>query len=218
MKCPSRRLERGGKVVEDMKKRYEHFIDLTALEEEGKFLEGKGPLVFDVRNRKVYVNISQRAHLDAVNLWVSEINKIAIEPWRAVTFTSIDDSGDPVYHTDCQFTLLDKHVVWCKAACETEELRDKMIDEITNPDKNPNGAYQIIEIDFEEMHSMCSNMFCLQNKAGEKCIIMSKTAFEGFKPHNLEILKKNYVLCVADIDLIEEIGGGSARCMLAEVF
>ena len=92
-----------------------------------------------------------------------------------------------------------------------------MIREITDPSLNINPK-KLIDINFEEMLNMGGNMIMLQNKKGEHCVIMSERARKGLRKHNLKTLEDNYVIVSSDLKMIEHIGGGSARCMVAELF
>jgi hypothetical protein len=89
--------------------------------------------------------------------------------------------------------------------------------ELSNPPLN-NHPYQILEIDRMEVEGMCANMFNLVDNDGNNCIIMSDRARRTYDPEKFQELKENYRVLVANIDMIEHVGGGSTRCMLAEKF
>ena len=93
-----------------------------------------------------------------------------------------------------------------------------MIDEITKPELNSGGTHEILEISQFEAENMCANMFDVLDKEGNHCVIMSKRAEKAYSPENLEKLKSNYKIVVSDVGIIEDIGGGSCRCMLVEAF
>jgi hypothetical protein len=98
-----------------------------------------------------------------------------------------------------------------------EQDREMLIDEITSTETNINPK-EIITISFEESGNMCANMFNVLDENDNHCVIMSKRAHGSFEEKNLDTIYQNYKVVIADIDIIENIGGGSARCMLVELF
>lgn len=216
MKYPSRRKERNPKIIEDLKKQCEHFIDLTEMEASEEFLEGKGSVVYDHRNNKIYCCNSARATINAINRYVEELNKIALKPWKAVVFTGKDAKGDVIYHTDCMLSILEKHVLLCSAALEPEQ-REMVIKELSDPSLNE-APYEILEISPEEVSHMCCNIFNLTDKKGNNVLVMSKQARENYTKEHVELLEKHYKLLASDVFTVEDLGGGSTRCMLAEYF
>ncbi|CDW88545.1 amidinotransferase [Stylonychia lemnae] len=217
MKHHSRQLERDQEIIEELSKNYKHFIDLSGWEEKGKALEGKGSLVFDYRNQKIYCSLSPRACGEVVADLIVQWNKISQKQYRSVTFTSYDRKGNIVYHTDCILTLLNDHAVICVTAIKDKKERKRVLIELSNPPIN-NKPYQILEIDRHEVEGMCANMFNLVDSEGRNCIIMSDRARRTYDPEKFQELQENYIVLVANIDMIELVGGGSTRCMLAEKF
>lgn len=114
-------------------------------------------------------------------------------------------------------TLFNKHAVVCLDAITDEDEKAMLISELTDPELNINPK-EIISISHEESSNMCANMFNVVDNNNNHCVIMSKRAHENFEEKNLDTIYQNYKVIVADIDIIENIGGGSARCMLVELF
>jgi hypothetical protein len=114
-------------------------------------------------------------------------------------------------------TLLADHAVICVTAVKDKKERKRVLVELSNPPLN-NHPYQILEIDRMEVEGMCANMFNLVDSEGRNCIIMSDRARRTYDPEKFQELKENYRVLVANIDMIEHVGGGSTRCMLAEKF
>ncbi len=216
MRHPSRRRERSTKIIEELKKTCKHFIDLTGLEATEQFLEGKGSVIYDHRNNKIYCCNSTRATLTAIDAYVTELNKISLKPWRAVVFTGKDDAGNVIYHTDCMLQLLDKHALVC-ANSLTKEQRDMVVKELTDPALNVK-PYQVVEISFEEVKHMCCNILNVINNKGENVLLMSRQASENYTKEHMELLSAHYKLVASDVTTIEKQGGGSTRCLLAEYF
>lgn len=144
-------------------------------------------------------------------------NKISARPYKAVTFTAYDRKGNTIYHTDCMMTLLHDHAVVCVTTIKDKRERKRLMVELTNPPLN-NHPYQMLEIDRNEIEGMCANMFNLVDSEGRNVIIMSDRARRTYDPEKFAELQSNYRVLVANIDMIEHVGGGSTRCMLAEKF
>jgi len=214
MKCPTRRRERNPELIKSLKKRFLNVIDLTYFEKEGKALEGKGSLVFDHRNRRVFCALSQRSHLEVINELLNQWNQIAKEPYHAVTFNASDKDGTPIYHTDCMLSLNHDYAVVCIQAVRKPKQRHLLVESL----RNGRHPYQLIEISHKEVENMAANMQALYDAEGIPSIVMSKRAYQGLDPFNRAQLENSYKLVVCDIEIIEQIGGGSARCMLAEDF
>lgn len=216
MRCESRRKERDELIIADLKKTCKHFIDISALEAKNEFLEGKGSVIYDHRNCKLYVNLSQRATLPALKVYVEELNKISLKTWSIVTFSGKDKNSFPIYHTDCFFQLLNKHALVCLSALN-ETDKKLVIDELTNPEKNVT-PYEIIDISFEEAEHMCCNIFNVLNDKRENVLLISKNAEKSYTPQHMELLSKHYKILSNDVSTMEYVGGGSTRCLLAEFF
>ncbi len=216
MRYPIRRKERSDKMIEELKKTCKHFIDLRGLEATEQYLEGKGSVIYDHRNNKIYCCNSGRATLQAIEHYVKELNKISTKPWRAVIFKGKDREGRLIYHTDCMLQLLEKHALVCVSALDKDE-KEHVLDELTNPAKNVE-PYSILDISFEEDEHMCCNILNVINDKGENVLLMSKQAFENYTKEHKDVLAANYRLVPSDVSLIEQVGGGSTRCLLAEYF
>lgn len=204
-------------TIDYLKSQYEDVIDLTGFEEQGKALELKGSLVTDWVNGKIYCSLSQRADPEVFYYLIAKLNMVRMKQGgkgiiRGVTFHSYDVNGDQIYHTDCMMTLLSGHVVVCLDAIKDEKEKQELINEITQND------YEIIPLSFQECGNMCANMFDVLDNNGNHCVVMSQRAYDNYSRENLSILKQNYKVVPNKVDLIEQIGGGSCRCMLVELF
>lgn len=216
MKYPSRRRERDDKIIEELKKNCKHLIDLRELEKEEEFLEGKGSVIYDLRNNKIYCCNSARASLKAINKYVEELNKISLKPWRAITFTGKDEKGRVIYHTDCMLTIIKDRALVCGESLSKEQ-EEMVIRELTDPELNE-APYELVKLSYKEVSHMCCNVFNVINDKGESVLLTSKQAFENYTKEHLELLQKNYKIVPSDVTTIETLGGGSTRCLLAEYF
>lgn len=133
--------------------------------------------------------------------------------YSLVTFNSFDNKTprSPIYHTNVMMAILENHVV---------VNLDSVVDttQRAHLKKCLSMGRKIIDISHEEMGEMCGNMIQVKNKDNELCVIMSDRALKGLTKKHREILEKNYKILSSDIGTIEQIGGGSARCMVAEIF
>lgn len=220
MKNLERRKERIPEVIDNLNARYADTIDLTFFEDQCKYLELKGALVTDWENQKIYCNISDRAHEEVFDYLIEKLNEIAAKNGerriKGIKFTATDRNSESIYHTDCMMTLFSKHVVICLSAIKDQAEKDMVVKELTDPELNVNPK-EIIELSFAESENMCANMFDIIDNNDNHCVVMSKRANENFSSKNLDTLYQNYKVVVGDIDIIENIGGGSARCMLVEL-
>jgi hypothetical protein len=214
MKYPSRRIERDPVMVAKLKAKFKDVIDLTHFESEEKALEGKGAVVFDYRNKRIFVALSQRAHKEVIDELISKWNEISTEPYSAVTFNGYDLRGDVIYHTDCMLVMLENHAIACLDAIRDDTQRQRVVEALSN------GVYpyQIIQLELSQVDHMCANMQGIFNADEEACIILSEQAYTHLAKEQRETLSNNYTLVITNIDPVEYIGGGSCRCMLVEDF
>eukprot|EP00347_Sterkiella_histriomuscorum_P004730 403359327 len=218
MKADTREREKNPTLIKTESQNYKHFLDVQR-KDPNQALEGTGSLLFDNLNKKVYVNISIRADEKLLQEFVEEYNKLSAKSqYRSVVWNSVDQNGNPVYHTNVVMAIFENHVVLCTDSIRDSAQKQRVIKEITDPALNNGHARKLIDINYQEMNNMCGNMMMVQNKNGDHCVIMSQRARQGLRPHNLKEIEDNYKIIASDLNMIETIGGGSARCMVAEMF
>jgi len=221
MKTIERRKEKDEDVIKELSRSYADVIDLSGFEKEGKFLETKGALVTDWKNGKIYCNISERAHEELFDFLIQELNRIAAKTGerrlRGIKFQGFDEEGNSIYHTDCMLALFAKHAVLCADAIRDDYVRETVIKEISDPKLNIHPK-SIIKISHVESSNFCANIFNLLDENDNHCAVMSRRAKDNFAEDNLAIINRNYKVLVANVDIVENIGGGSARCMMVELF
>jgi len=207
MQAENRRLERREDIIAKLEDRFEvkHIIDLSRFERENKFLEGTGSMVLDRENKVAYACISPRTDREVLALFCEQAG------YKEVSFHAFDEYHQAIYHTNVLMCIGSKFAVIC-------------LDSITNDDeKNAVTAIlkltnkEIVNISFEQMNQFAGNMLEVKSKNGESLIVMSKNAFNALDEDQKNTLKKFGDLVYADINTIETNGGGSARCMMAEV-
>jgi len=181
-------------------------VDLTSFEADGKFLEGTGSLILDHKNRIAYACISSRTNEEVLDVWARTFD------FSVVKFGSFDERGTAIYHTNVMMCLGDKFAVVCLESIKNKAERLTVIESLKRTGR------EIVDISFEQMNNFAGNMLLLKNKNDEKILVMSKRAFESLKYRQIKSLGSDAKLAAFDIETIEDCGGGSVRCMIAEVF
>ena len=206
MKAPNRRLERRKEIIELLHTRYPNILDLSRNEDRGLFLEGTGSIVLDNTNKKAYAALSERTSSNLLYEWSKKME------YETITFTAYDDAGKLIYHTNVLLTIGKGFCIIC-----AESIKDK--DELRLIRKSfKDTGNEIIEISFSQLKKFCGNCIQLGNNSGESFLLMSTQAFEGFHPEQIATIEKYCKIIHAPLDTIESQGGGSARCMIAELF
>lgn len=181
-------------------------IDLTQDEKSGKILEGTGSLVLDRKNKVAFAMESPRTIKEEFEKWCQ------IMDYRGVLFHSYDKEGFPIYHTNVTMSIGSKYAVICLDSIKNIPEREIVSAALHDLDK------EVIELSIEQIYQYCGNTLQVVDEKGNSKIIMSQTAKNGFSSNQLKTLEKYGKIVTIDIPLIETVGGGSARCMLAEVF
>ena len=204
MRSPIRRLERREELIAELRARYPVVVDLTGYEADGRFLEGTGSLVIDERAGIVYASESPRTDRRLVEVWAEQL---ALEP---IIFRAIDAADRPIYHTNVVMSVGTAWAVVCSPAVDPLD-RPELLATLAE------SGHDTIDISFEQMEAFCGNVLELENDSAEKVIVMSDRAFHAFTDDQRATLATHAVLLHADLTTIETHGGGSARCMLAEL-
>ena len=211
MHSSNRQREFNQKIVDDLKSRYSKVVMLHT-QPNAEPLEGTGSLIFDLQAHIVYVSVSQRATKTAIQTFEQELNKHTTSPFKFVTFNSFDKSGSPIYHTNVVCAVLSNHVILCLSTVRDPVEREQLKAAVKASGK------KLINISYKEMTDMCGNIIQVANQKGEACVVMSERVYHGFSQKHREELERHYTLVHSPIPTIENIGGGSARCMVAEIF
>jgi hypothetical protein len=212
MFASNRRVERREDIIESIKNQgfeVAEIDDWSLPETQGHFLEGTGSMIFDHDHKIAYGSVSLR--LDE-NLFREFCEKYGFKPVVFHSFQNVGEERLPIYHTNVMMCVADQFVVICLDCIDNELERSKVIETIKNSGK------EIIEISEEQMHQFAGNMLQVQNQNGEKFLIMSETAYRSLSGDQVAAIEKYCGIIYSDLNTIEVNGGGSARCMLAEVF
>lgn len=183
--------------------------DITHYENENKFLEGTGSIIFDHDNKLAYGSVSLRLDEGIFRKYCEEIG---YTPIVFHSFQSVNGERLPIYHTNVMMAVADKYVVICLDCIDDLEERKHVISTIEDSGK------EIVEISEAQMHQFAGNMLQLHNDKGDKFLVMSQSAYQSLAKNQINQIEKYSEIIYADLQTIETNGGGSARCMLAEVF
>ncbi|MGR3854865.1 citrulline utilization hydrolase CtlX [Chryseobacterium indologenes] len=212
MFASNRRVERREDIIQSIKDQgfeVAEIDDWSFSETQGHFLEGTGSMIFDHDNKIAYGSVSLR--LDE-KLFREFCTKYGFTPVVFHSFQTVGAERLPIYHTNVMMCVADKFVVICLDCIDDELEREKVVETIKGSGK------EIIEISEEQMQQFAGNMLQVQNKEGKKFLVMSQTAYRSLTPEQVAAIEKYCEIIYSDLNTIEVNGGGSARCMLAEVF
>lgn len=211
MCAENRRDERREDILETLVDDYgfhiEEIKDFTEFEEHDKFLEGTGSMILDRENKLCYAAISIRTDEQAVIQFCDEFS------YEPICFTANQDvNGErlAIYHTNVMMCVADNYVVICLDTIDDLGERQKVIDSLTKTKK------EIIEISEAQKQLFAGNM--LQVMGDQPYLVMSKSAHESLTESQITTIKKHNPIISSSLDIIEACGGGSARCMMAELF
>lgn len=208
MEALNRRCERRLEVVIELQQKFnfEKVIDLTYFESENLFLEGTGSVVFDHEHKVAFAALSSRTS----KLVFEELCKqIHYTPFM---FAAFDENGQPIYHTNVVMCMGDDFVVVCLECLPDEKSRELFVNEVSRLGKS------VLEISVAQMNAFGGNMLLLRDGQSNNKLVLSEIAYQSLTSEQIDFLKKRVGFIRFHIPVVETIGGGSARCMLAEVF
>lgn len=229
MFAENRRMERRQDIIHALEINHNfkisEIIDLSYFEREKKYLEGTGSMVLDRKDKIAYACISSRTDEHVLKVFCEKLG------YQPITFHTFHENknlphldGDlvsnnlPVYHTNVVMTLGKEFVIICSKcitpnpASREKGEKEKVISSLKNSGK------EIIEISIEQMNHFAGNMLQIKNRDGKNLLVLSAQAKSSLTANQLEKIKNHTEIIVVDIPVIEQIGGGSVRCMMAEIF
>ena len=208
MFAPNRRIEKREDIVQQLSKDFTvtNLQNWSEYEVEGRFLEGTGSMIIDHDNAMIYAAISERTNLSVLEKFASTNN------YQAVVFLATDKDGHPIYHTNVMMALGEEFCVLCEEAIEEEWelIAVRQLLESTN--------HTIIPITREQMCSFAGNMLEVKNDKDEHLLVMSQSAFDSLRKEQKNMLEAYATLLPIPVPTIEQVEGGSVRCMMAEIF
>ncbi len=196
------KLEEAGFKITDI-------VDYTAAEEDDVFLEGTGSLILDRVHEKAYCAISPRADED---LLIEFCEDFEYTPVIFNAYQSVGEKRLPIYHTNVMMCLGEEFAVICLDTIDDKKERKNVIKHLKQDGK------EIISITEKQMHEFAGNMLQVQGAEGKKYLVMSARAHRSLTEEQVAKIEKHCEILSSEIQTIETCGGGSARCMMAEVF
>lgn len=207
MMSPLRRIEKNPEVIAFLKQRSNTVIDLTENENQNRFLEGTGSIVIAHRNKIAFASESLRTNTELFIEWCQRMN------YERVLFHATDDNRKPIYHTNVILTIAENFAIICLESIRDERKKDMVKKKLLD------SNLALVEITFEQVRRFSGNALALKNKIGEQVLVISEQGWNAFDEQQKNFLQNHCAeIITAPLDTIEACGGGSARCMLAELF
>jgi hypothetical protein len=200
--------ERRRDIVEKLRENFhiERILDFSEYEKEGKFLEGTGSIVSDHENKINYACLSPRTDKELFEK-VSQILG-----YKPVSFRAVDQGGEEIYHTNVMMCIGHAFSVICLDSIKDEKERRVVIESLRHSGK------EVVDISFEQLNSFAGNMLAVSTNQNKTLLLMSEQASRSLAVEQKSTLAKYCELLPLPIPTIETIGGGSVRCMIAEIF
>jgi hypothetical protein len=205
MLAENRRKERRKDIIEKVQPEGSSVIDLSFFEHQHKYLEGTGSIVFDYENKTAYANISPRTNR---HLLIELCGRL---DYKAVTFHAHDEAGEDIYHTNVLMCIGQGFAILCDECITDEKERQQVISSLERTGR------EIITISKAQMASFAGNMYQLFNNKSESIIVMSEQAYKALDAFQVVRLEKYGKILHSPLYTIEKHGGGSARCMIADI-
>ena len=207
MYAVNRRLERKPGVLNKLAEKFisSKTIDLSNYEQESAFLEGTGSMVLDRENKIAYACLSPRTDYFVLTDFCEKMG------YTAASFDAIDQNGQPIYHTNVMMCVADKYVVICMDSIAADHEKEEVTAIIKKTGKD------IVSISYNQMNHFAGNMLQVKNNKEESLLVMSSQAFESLTKEQVQQLSGYNKIVHSPLTTIETNGGGSARCMMAEV-
>ncbi|MDP6921822.1 MAG: arginine deiminase-related protein [Lutibacter sp.] len=212
MFAENRRLERRHDLFDTLEGQgfvIEQVMDYTSAEEEALFLEGTGSLLLDREHRKAYCALSPRAD---EALFIEFCEDFEFTPVPFVSNQTVDGQRLPIYHTNVMMCLAETFAVICLDSIDDKKERNNVIRHLKESGK------EILSITEAQVNCFAGNMLQVMGADDQRILVMSTAAYNSLTSAQIAKIEKHCVILHSSLDTIEACGGGSARCMMAEVF
>ena len=212
MFAENRRKERRDDIFDILEQhgfKINEIIDYTAAEQEGVFLEGTGSILKDRVNQKAYCALSERAHEE---LFIEYCEDFDCFPVIFNANQTVEGKRLQIYHTNVMMAMAENFAVICLDSIDDKNERKNVVQHLKKDGK------EIIEITEEQMHHFAGNMLQVIGANGQRLMVMSSQAYHSLSTAQIKNIEKHCEIVHSSLDTIETCGGGSARCMMAEVF
>ena len=212
MFAENRRFERREDILDQLEEKgfvIKNSVDYTSAENEGVFLEGTGSLLLDRVNRKAYCALSPRADED---LCIEFCEDFEYTPVVFSSFQTVNDKRKAIYHTNVMMCLAETFAVICLESIDDKKERKNVLKHLKEDGK------KIIEISEDQVNNFAGNMLQVRGTDDELFLVMSQAAHNSLNQSQLSQIRNHCKIISSPLDTIEACGGGSARCMMAEIF
>ena len=212
MFAENRRKERREDVLEELEREgflIENVVDYTSAEDEGFFLEGTGSMILDRVYKKAYCALSPRADEE---LFIEFCEDFEYTPVVFEANQTVDDTREAIYHTNVMMCIAETFAIICLDTIDDKKEKKNVIHHLKESGK------EIIEISEKQMHQFAGNMLQVKGKDNQRFLVMSQSAYDSLNTNQIQKIKKHCEIISSSLETIETCGGGSARCMMAEVF
>jgi hypothetical protein len=208
MYAPNRQLERRLDIIDNLKQNFKvtKMVDLSKYEIENRFLEGTGSIIFDHNNKIAYACLSPRTDKE---IFIEVCNLLNYKP---IYFHAYDKAGKEIYHTNVMMCIGEKFAAICLESISDENEKKNVSNSLIET------GHEIIDITYEQMKNFAGNMLEIRTNDNKSILALSQSAFDILTNDQIGEIEKYCELVPLSIKTIETIGGGSARCMIAEVF
>jgi len=212
MFAENRRLERREDIILELEKEgflIENIVDYTSAEDQNIFLEGTGSMILDRQNKIAYCAISPRADEE---LFIEFCEDFEYTPVIFTANQTVDNSREAIYHTNVMMCIAETFSVICLSCIDDKKERKNVISHLKKSGK------EIIDITEKQMHQFAGNMLQVKGKNNELFLVMSQAAYNSLTKEQIKKIENHCNIISSSLETIETCGGGSARCMMAEVF
>lgn len=208
MEAVNRRYERRQDILDHLKQEFvvREVNDLSAPEKEGRYLEGTGSIIFDHQHRIAYACISSRTDAGLFSDFCKN------RGYEEQTFESVDENEKAVYHTNVIMCIGKKLAVLCTESIRNEKQKERVKKRLRET------GHELVEISLRQVLQFAGNMLQLTSKTGEELLVMSSRAYQSLTTEQISCIEQHCRIVHTPLTTIEDIGGGSARCMMAEIF
>lgn len=212
MFAENRRQERREELLDILEEKgffIENIIDYTSAEEDGYFLEGTGSIVLDRANGKAYCALSPRADEE---LFIEFCEDFDLNPIIFEAFQTVNGERKLIYHTNVMMCLGETYAVICADAIDDKKERKMVLDSLKGDEK------EVILITEDQLNNFAGNMLEVKGANDRRYLVMSTSAYKSLTKKQIAQLEEHVTILSSSLDTIEACGGGSARCMMAEIF
>jgi hypothetical protein len=212
MFAENRRLERREDILDTLEEKgfvIDNIMDYTSAEEDGFFLEGTGSLLLDRENGKAYCALSPRADEE---LMIEFCEDFEFTPVIFEAFQTVDGERKLIYHTNVMMCIGETFAVICADSIDDKKERKMVLDSLKGDEK------EIVLITEQQMNNFAGNMLEVKGRDDRRYLVMSTSAYQSLTKKQIAQLEEHVTILSSSLDTIEACGGGSARCMMAEIF